>query len=153
MRMLRDYIRVNISMFVAFAVAFPASAVAADVLSDMEPHLNATYATIIDYVAYLGTFGFMFYVTNRHRYKTDLRFDNSDATGTTRSRMRCDLKKIITSLGIGEIVYGVVRWVMQYYLLEVWQYEPYVSSVVAQSVAVVIYVIVMNFSIKATKLY
>ena len=149
--MLRDYIRVNISMFVAFAVAFPASAAAAFVFSDMPPHLNATYATIIDYVAYLGAFGFMFYVTNRHRYK--LSVDKNNATTAPRSTLRSDLKKIVASLGIGEVVYGVVRWVMQYYLLEVWQYEPHVSSVVAQSIAVVVYVIVMNFSIKATKLY
>lgn len=139
----------NLSMFVAFAVAFPASAFAADALSDVAPHLNATYTTIVDYVAYLGVFGIMFYVTNRHRYKTT----SFDEKCNSRALLRSDFKKIIASLGIGEIVYGVVRWVLQYYLIEIWQYEPFVSSVVAQAVAVVIYVIVMNFSVKATKMF
>lgn len=146
--MWRDYIRVNISMLAAIAVAFPVSAAAADVLSDAEPHLNATYTTIADYAAYLGTFGIMFYATNRHRYRQAAIDDRAP-----RARLRSDLKKIITSLGIAEIVYGVARWVMQYYLLDVWQYEPYVASVAAQAVAVAIYVMVMNLGIMATKMY
>lgn len=144
--MLHDYIRVNISMLAAIAVAFPVSAAAADVLSDAEPHLNATYTTIADYAAYLGTFGIMFYATNRHRYRQAAIDDRAP-------RLRSDLKKIIASLGIAEIVYGVARWVMQYYLLDMWQYEPYVASVAAQTVAVAIYVMVMNLSIKATRMY
>ena len=144
--MLRDYIRLNQSMLVAFAVAFPVSAFASDVLSDQASYLNATYATIVDYAAYLGTFGVMFYVTNRHRYRLG-------PDGRRGADPRSDFKKILASAGIGEVVYGVVRWTMQYYLLDVWQYEAYMSSVVAQATSVIIYMVVMNLSVRATGLY
>lgn len=145
--MLRDYIRLNQSMLVAIAVALPVSALAAHLMADAESHINTTYVTIIDYATYLGTFGFMFYLTNRHRYKAPL------DGGLPQSSLRTDLKKILASLGVGEIVYGVVRWLLQYYLIEVWQYEPYLSSVMAQSVAIVVYLVVMNLSVRATRMY
>lgn len=145
--MLRDYIRLNQSMLIAIAVALPVAAAAAHMLSDVESHLNTTYVTIIDYVAYLGTFGLLFYLTNRHRYKMPT------GGGLPQSSLRADLKKIIASLGIGEVVYGVVRWLLQYYLIELWGYEPYLSSVIAQSVAIVVYLAVMNLSVRATRMY
>ena len=144
--MLRDYVRFNQNMLVAFAVSLPLSALAAEALSAQESHLNVTYTTMVDYAAYLGTFGLMFYVTNRHRYRPD-------ATGVRRVDPRSDLKKILATLGVGEVIYGAARWVIQYYLLDVWQYEPYASSIVAQAVAVIIYVIVINLGVRATKLY
>ena len=145
--MLRDYVRLNQSMFVAIAVALPVSAVAADALSGLEPHLNATYATIVDYAAYLGTFGLMFYITNRHRYRAGPGGRPAEADP------RSDLKKILASLGAGEVAYGVVRWVLHYYMIDAWGYEPYASSVTAQVAAIAVYLVVMNLSVRATRMY
>ena len=145
--MLRDYIRLNQSMFAAIAVALPVSAVAADALSGLEPHLNATYATIVDYAAYLGTFGLMFYITNRHRYRAGPGGRPAEADP------RSDLKKILASLGAGEVAYGVVRWGLHYYMIDAWGYEPYASSVTAQAAAIAVYLVVMNLSVRATRMY
>ena len=145
--MLRDYIRLNQSMLVAIAVALPVAATAADIFSDLPAHLNTTYVTIIDYAVYLGVFGAMFYFTNRHRYKTAP--DGSRLPADPRG----DLKKILASLGMGEVAYGIVRWVLQYYMIEAWGYEPYMSSLVAQVSGIIVYVIIMNVSVKVSRMY
>jgi len=145
--LLKDYVRLNQSMFAAFAVSIVASAAVAEALSEQAPHLNTTYTTITDYVAYLGVFGFLFYLSNRHKYHS------SSNSGTGRANLRSDLKKILASLGVGEVIYGAVRWLLQYYLLTVWQYDPYVTSIMSQAAAIAVYVVFMNLSAKMTRLF
>ena len=55
-------------------------------------------------------------------------------------------------IGIGEVVYTIVRWIMQYYLLQI-DYEPHMASIVSQCISMVIYMITLNLSVKITKLY
>ena len=71
---------------------------------------------------------------------------------TKKSELKSDLIKIITSLGIGEIIYTIVRWVLQYYLLQI-DYDAYLASIVSQMISTVVYMIVLNLSVKITKLY
>ena len=87
----------------------------------------------------------MFYIDNRKKYRLE-----SGRTDT--ARLRRDLKKLITSLGIAEIIYTVLRWALQYYLLTA-QYDPYMASIVSQGVSTVIYMAVLNLTVKATRLY
>ena len=60
--------------------------------------------------------------------------------------------KIISSLGIGEVVYTIARWSLQYYLLLL-NYEPYMASIVSQLISTVIYMITLNITINLTKLF
>ena len=80
--------------------------------------------------------------------------ENTEAeTGELKkSLLKSDLVKIITSLGIGEVVYTIVRWVLQYYLLQI-DYDAYLASIVSQLISTVVYLIVLNLSVKITKLY
>lgn len=143
--MLRDYVRLNQSMLIAFAVSITASAAVAEVLSDQAAHMNTTYTTITDYAAYLGVFGFLFYLSNRTRYRS--------CPGTGRATLRRDLKKLVASLGVGEVVYGLVRWFLQYYLLTTGQYDTYATSVISQAVSIVVYMVFINLSVMITRLY
>ena len=67
-------------------------------------------------------------------------------------KLKHDLKKLITSLGIAEIVYTIFRGLLQYYFLTI-SYDPYLASIVSQSISTVIYMIVVNLTVKITRLY
>ncbi len=69
-----------------------------------------------------------------------------------KSLLKSDLIKIITSLGIGEVVYTIVRWVLQYYLLQI-DYDAYLASIISQLISTIVYLAVLNLSVKMTKLY
>ena len=87
----------------------------------------------------------MFYYDNRKKYRLD-----SGKTDT--AKLKHDLKKLITSLGIAEVVYTAVRWILQYYLLTI-NYDPYLASIVSQGLSTIIYMIVLNLTVKITRLY
>jgi len=87
----------------------------------------------------------LFYLDNRKKYKL-----KSGKTDTV--KLKQDLKKLITSLGIAEVVYTVVRWALQYYFLTI-NYDPYLASIVSQGLSTIIYMMVLNLIVKITRLY
>ena len=87
----------------------------------------------------------MFYFDNRKKYV----LENGQRDKTL---LKSDLIKIISSLGIGEVVYTIVRWSLQYYLLLI-NYEPYMASIVSHIISTGVYMITLNLSVKLTKLY
>ena len=143
--MLEQYLKLNKNVLIALAASIVTSALIAQALSDQPDYLNTTYTTVADYAVYFSVFSCMFYIDNRKKYLLE-----SGRTDT--ARLRRDLKKLITSLGIAEIIYTVLRWVLQYYLLTA-QYDPYMASIVSQGVSTVIYMAVLNLTVKATRLY
>jgi len=121
------------------------SAVVADYLSNQQDYLNSTLTLVADYCVFFSIFGILFYIDNRKKYRTE--------TGELKkSLLKSDLIKIITSLGIGEIVYTIVRWSLQYYLLQI-EYDAYLASIISQMISTVVYMIVLNLSVKITRLY
>lgn len=143
--MLQEYLKLNKNILIAFAASIILSAVVAQLLSEQADYLNTTYTTIADYAIFFSVFSFLFYLDNRKKYRT-----KSGKTDT--AKLKHDLKKLITSLGIAEIVYTVVRWGFQYYFLTI-NYDPYLASIVSQGLSTIIYMIVLNLSVKITRLY
>ena len=143
--MLQEYLKLNKNILIAFAASIIISAVIAEILSDQEDYLNTTYTTIADYVIYFSVFSGLFYLDNRKKYH--------NASGDTdTAKLKHDLKKLVTSLGIAEIVYTIVRWVLQYYFLTI-DYDPYLASIASQGLSTIIYMIVVNLGVKITRLY
>ena len=145
MIMLQEYLKLNKNILIAFTSSITVSAIIAQLLSEQAHHLNTTYTTISDYMIYFSVFSGLFYFDNRKKYylesgKIDI------------SKLKHDLKKLITSLGIAEIVYTVIRWVLQYYFLTL-NYDPYFASIISQGISTVIYMAVVNLSVKLTRLY
>jgi hypothetical protein len=143
--MLQEYFKLNKNILIAFAVSITFSAIIAQSLSEQEDYLNTTYTLIFDYVFYFSTFGSLYYWENRKKYLLK-------SGKTDKEKLRHDLIKIITSLGIAEIVYTIARWLLQYYFLSI-NYDPYLASIVSQVISTVIYMIVVNLSVKMTRLY
>jgi hypothetical protein len=142
---LQEYLKLNKNILIAFAASIIISAVIAQVLSEQTDYLNTTYTTIADYVIYFSVFSGLFYLDNRKKY-------HLESGGIDSAKLRHDLKKLITSLGIAEIVYTVVRWALQYYFLTI-NYDPYLASIASQGLSTIIYMVVVNLSVKITRLY
>ncbi len=141
----KEYLRLNKNILLAFVASIIISAIAADYFSDQYDYLNTTLTLVVDYGVFFSIFGILFYIDNRRKYRTE--------TGQLKkSLLKSDLVKIITSLGIGEVVYTIVRWVLQYYLLQI-DYDAYLASIVSQLISTIVYLAVLNLSVKITKLY
>jgi hypothetical protein len=143
--MLQEYLKLNKNILIAFAASIIVSAVIAQLLSEQTDYLNATYTTIADYVIYFSVFSFLFYLSNKKKYVLE-----SGKTDTV--KLKHDLKKLITSLGIAEVVYTIVRGILQYYFLTI-NYDPYLASLISQSISTIIYMVVLNLIVKITRLY
>ena len=143
--MLQESLKLNKNILIAFAASIIISALIAQILSDQADVLNTTYTTIADYVIYFSVFSGLFYFDNRKKYQLS-------SGGTDTAKLKADLKKLITSLGIAEIVYTIVRWGFQFYFLTI-NYDPYLASIASQGISTIIYMIVVNLSVKITRLY
>ena len=143
--MLQEYLKLNKNVLIAFTASIIISAIIAQILSDQADVLNTTYTTIADYVVYFSVFSSLFYFDNRKKYRLE-------SGKTDIAKLKQDLKKLITSLGIAEVVYTIGRWVLQYYFLTI-NYDPYLASIVSQGISTIIYMIVLNFTVKITRLY
>jgi len=141
----KEYLKLNKNILLGFAASIIISAIVADYLADQQDYLNTSITLVADYAVFFSVFGFLFYLDNRKKYRTE--------TGNLqKSLLKSDLIKIITSLGIGEVIYTIVRWVLQYYLLQI-DYDAYLASIISQMISTVVYMIVLNLSVKLTRLY
>jgi hypothetical protein len=143
--MLQEYFKLNKNILIAFAISITFSAIIAQSLADQEDYLNTTYTLIFDYVFYFSTFGSLYYFDNRKKYLLK-------SGKTDKEKLRHDLIKIITSLGIAEVVYTIARWILQYYFLSI-NYDPYLASITSQVISTIIYMVVVNLSVKMTRLF
>jgi len=141
----KEYLKLNKNILLGFSASIVISAIVAQLFSNQQNYINATITLIVDYLVYFSTFGGLFYIDNRKKYI--LQSGELDKT-----RLKRDLIKIISSLGIGEIVYTVCRWSLQYYLLTN-SYEAYLASLTAQSISTGIYMVILNLSVKLMRLY
>lgn len=139
------YFSLNKNILIAFAASIIISAIVAQVLSEQAAYLNTSYTLLVDYLVYFSTFGSLYYLDNRKKYLLE-------SGKTDKVKLQHDLIKIITSLGIGEVIYTIVRWFLQYYFLTI-NYDAYLASIVSQVISTIIYMIVINLSVKMTRLY
>ena len=141
----KEYLKLNKNVLLGFLGSIIVSAIAADYFGDQDDYLNTSLTLIIDYTMFFSIFGCLFYLDNRKKYV----LNNGQRDNAL---LKSDLIKIISSLGIGEIVYTIVRWTLQYYFLLI-NYEPYMASIISQLISTVVYMVTLNLSVKLTKLY
>lgn len=141
----KEYLKLNKNILLGFLASIVVSAIVAQMFSNQQNYVNATITLGVDYIVYFSTFGTLFYFDNKNKYL--LKSGEVDKAG-----LRRDLIKIISSLGIGEVVYTICRWSLQYYLLTN-SYQPYIASLMSQSISTIIYMITVNLSVKYMRLY
>jgi len=141
---LGEFLMLNKNILVAFSVSIAISAIVAEALSEQEDYLNSTYTLITDYASFFTTFGILYYFDNRKKYML-----KSGKTDT--AKLQRDLLRLVTSLGIAEVVYNIARWFLQYHLLTI-DYDPYLASIASQVASMIVYLIAINLSMKMTRL-
>ncbi len=133
--------QINRNFIICFIVSASLSAVVAQSLSEYENHLTTTITIGTGYVIYFGIFSFLFYFDNKRRYKQ-----------MKSSLIRKELFSMISSFGIGEIIYLVIRWPSLYYFLEI-GIEPYIASLVSEVISTACYMIAVTIFLRKTKTF
>ena len=137
----QQLLQINRNFLICFVVSASLSAVIAQMLSDYENYLNTTVTIIVGYVIYFGIFSFLFYWNNKIRYKN-----------MSGSLIRRELVGLISSFGVGEVVYLGVRWPTFYYFLES-SVEPYLASLVSEVISTGCYMAVVTMFLRGTKTF
>ena len=108
MKLNKHLLQINRNFIICFIASASLSAVAAQLLANYDNYLTTTITIIIGYVIYFGLFSSLFYMDNRKRYKT-----------MESKLIKKELLKLISSFGVGEIIYLGIRWPSLYYFLEI----------------------------------
>ncbi|MDE1766382.1 MAG: hypothetical protein KGI27_08950 [Thaumarchaeota archaeon] len=141
----KEYLKLNKNILLGFSASIVISAVASQSLSSQQNYVNATVTLVVDYIVYFTTFGALFYLDNRKKYLLE-------SGQVDRHGLKRDLIKVISSLGIGEVIYTITRWSLQYSLLAD-SYPAYMASLVSQAISTCIYMATVNLSAKIMRLY
>ncbi len=141
MKLNQQLLQINRNFLICFIVSASLSAIAAQILSEQENYLNTTFTIILGYIIYFGIFSFLFYLDNKKRYKR---------MGS--KLIKKELLSLISSFGIGEIVYLAIRWPTLYYFLEI-GIEPYLASLISEVIATGFYMATVTIFLRKTKTF
>ena len=102
-------------------------------------YINATLTIIVSYTVYYLVFGILYYRDNKEKYVTK--------TGTVnKKKLRKDFLKIVTSVGVAEIIYFSSRWLLHYHFLNIGQ-EPFLASITSHVIAAALFVLAVNIGV------
>lgn len=141
MKMSQQLLQINRNFIICFIVSASLSAVVAQSLSEYENHLTTTVTIGTGYVIYFGIFSFLFYFDNKNRYKQ-----------MKSSLIKKEIFSMISSFGIGEVVFLVIRWPSLYYFLEI-GIEPYIASLVSEIISTACYMITVTIFLRKTNTF
>ena len=131
-----EILKLNKNLIIGAIVGITISAISARSFSKEEDYLLTTYTIIVEYTGFFSTLFALFYLDNRKN----------------KTAFRADLIKFFSSVGISEIIYLVVRWLVSYYLLTV-NYDPSIATLISQLVGWAIFMIAVTVIAKKIKLY
>ena len=141
MKLNPQLLQINRSFLICFIISASLSAVAAQLLTEYENYLNTTITIVIGYIIYFGIFSGLFYFDNKDRYKS-----------MKSNLMKRELLALISSFGVGEIVYLGIRWPTLYYFLEI-GIEPYLASLISEIIATGCYMVSVTVFLRKTKTF
>jgi len=141
MKLNKQLLQINRNFIICFIASASLSAVAAQLLANYDNYLTTTITIIIGYIIYFGLFSSLFYMDNRKRYKT-----------MESKLIKKELLKLISSFGVGEIIYLGIRWPSLYYFLEI-GIEPYLASIISEVIATACYMVSVTIFLRKTKTF
>ena len=141
MKVNQQLLQINRSFLICFIISASLSAVAAQLLSDYENYLNTTFTIIFGYIVYFGIFSCLFYWDNKDRYKI-----------MKSSLIKREILALVSSFGVGEIIYLGIRWPTLYYFLEI-GIEPYLASLISEIIATTCYMTSVSVFLRKTKTF
>jgi len=141
MKLNQQLLQINRNVLLCFIVSASLSAIVAQLLSGYENYLNTTFTIIFGYIVYFGIFSCLFYWDNKRRYKT-----------MKSSLIKRELLALVSSFGVGEIIYLGTRWPTLYYFLEI-GIEPYIASLISEIISTALYMITVTVFLRKTKTF
>ncbi|CAN5868586.1 hypothetical protein BH23THE1_BH23THE1_30100 [soil metagenome] len=145
----KDYVLFNKNLLISGICAFFAGAVFTQLFSEFSSDsLSNSIATLIlEYSVYVPIFSYLFYLDNKSRY---IIIENGKKNYT---KIKTDIKKLVAAFAISEAIYSVSKVLLHYQLLTLGFIEPYQTSMIASIIAWIIFLLVINLSIKAVHLF
>ena len=141
MKLNPQLLQINRNFLICFVISASFSAVAAQLLEEHENYLNTTVTIMVGYIIYFGIFSMLFYMDNKDRYKS------------MKSKiMKKELLSLISSFGIGEIIYLGIRWPSLYYFLEI-GIEPFLASLISEVISTACYMASVTIFLRKTKTF
>lgn len=141
MKMNQQLFQINRNFIICFIVSASLSAVVAQSLSEYDNQITTTITIGVGYGIYFGIFSVLFYLDNKNRYRQ-----------MKTSLIRKELFSMISSFGIGEIIYLVIRWPSLYYFLEI-GIEPYIASLISEVISTACYMMTVTIFLRKTKTF
>ncbi|PHY09337.1 MAG: hypothetical protein CK527_01625 [Nitrosarchaeum sp.] len=137
----KQLFQINRNFIICFIVSASLSAIIAQLLSNYEDHFTTTITIATGYVIYFGIFSTLFYLDNKNRYKQ-----------MKSNLIRKEIFAMISSFGIGEIIYLAIRWPSLYYFLQI-NVEPYAASLISEIISTTCYMITVSVFLRKTKTF
>ena len=141
MKLNQQLFQINRNFLICFIISASLSAVVAQLLGDHDNYLNTTITIIFGYIVYFGIFSVLFYFDNIKRYRS-----------MKSNLIKKELFTMISSFGVGEIIYLGIRWPTLYYFLEI-GIEPYIASLISEIIATACYMISVTIFLRKTKTF
>lgn len=121
------------------------STLSSHLMRDLGHHLNTTNTIAISYMIYYTVFGLLYCHDNKKEYLLENGKLDTKKFGK-------NILKVIFSVCIAEVVYVLTRWSIHFYLLTS-GHEHYLTSIIAHVSSAIMFVIMINLSVKITKLF
>ncbi len=134
-------LQINRNFIICFIVSASLSAVVAQSLSEYENRITTTITIGVGYGIYFGIFSVLFYLDNKNRYRQ-----------MKSSLIRKELFSMISSFGIGEIIYLAIRWPLLYHFLEI-GIEPYIASLISEVISTACYMMTVTVFLRKTETF
>jgi hypothetical protein len=145
----RDYILFNKNIIISGVFAFFGGALFTQIYTNYDNNnlANSLTTLAIEYGIYIPLFAFLYYVDNRKRYV-------EPSTGKKDyGKIKRDIKKLIAAFSISEVIFSFAKVTIHYELLQMHIVEPYQASMIGSLIAWVIFLVSINLSVKAVKLF
>lgn len=145
----KDYVLFNKNILISGIFAFFAGALFTQFYSELSSDSlsNSIVTLFFEYCIYIPIFSYLFYLDNKYRYY------HLETGKKNYNRIKTDIKKLITAFAISETIYSVSKVVLHYQLLILGFIEPYQTSMIASLIAWIIFLLVINLSVKAVHLF
>ena len=145
----KDYVLFNKNILISGIFAFFAGAIFTQFFSEFNSDSlsNSIVTLILEYCVYIPIFSYLFYLDNKSRYV------EKETGKKNYNEIKTDIKKLIAAFAISETIYSVSKVILHYQLLSLGFIEPYQTSMIASIIAWIIFLLVINLSIKAVHLF
>lgn len=141
MKLNQQLLQINRNFLICFIISASLSAIFSQMLSEYDSVINTSLTIIFGYIVYFGTFSSLFYLDNKERYKT-----------MSSKLIKKELISLISSFGVGEVIYLGIRWPSLYYFLEI-GIEPFLASLISEIIATALYMISVTVFLRKTKTF